>query len=595
MTDDLKTLLEAAVERYRPGEPDPEDARRRAHRRQRRRKVVAAVVALCIASASTALVVSTFKAGAPRAADTDEPSRTALLGPGVRITAPAGWSLVDRWSQATATETRRCRDDRAESALCIPVDRGEPILQLSNTDLGLDGDLCHGSARAIGPRSVVLYVAYDIDALAVPGDLARRTWPVPLRTAPGCTELPQGGDMLSARWLDTAGTPYVAYAYIGNRVSGTDREILMRSFASMSFEPARLEPSRVRQSAYVVAAGSFDGVAWNLEVTARGGVALVVPRASDGGVVTPFATDLIDGLVVSVSRDRTIAWGAVPPTASVVEARAGDGDAIQATIVPLDAHGLGYSAFVVPISDPAGTTITALDTSGAILAQRSVAPRATETTMVPDVVGIRGGTAEKILRRSGFEVDVQVVPGTYTNGGVIEQDPAPNTFVERQAAVTIVIGPLARDEERVYLGNLLFSGRTNDCRWKLYAEAFRSSGGLVSLIADDGTVLHQDLVYTGSASKPLDLSSFTCEGSEPGQLVFGLIGPDVSEVEWIDAAQDTRSPISDLDCLPSPFPSGFCFLLEDSSSRVDVVAFDASGEQIDRASFDLVGGRARAA
>lgn len=364
MSDDVKVLLRRAVEWYEPTPSTPEIAVRRTKQRARRRKVTAGVTALVVFAGSAAILYGAF-GGSQQLVDPrpgqEGPagSRTSMLLPGVSIDYPGNWALVDLWFGCDGASARESCERATELA-------GEPIFQLSNRDLGLSGDLCSRSTPAMSDDVAALYVAYDAAATRVPGS-SIPTWPVSLSGPDSTCGARDPGDSLAARWLGPDGTPYLAIAYVGPTAPAADREALFAAFGSMSFETARIERSGLTRPAYVVGSGVDRGRPWNLEVAPgpRGPeIILDLHQANVGGSVMDLEPQHT-GLAWAGAQDGTMVWGGAAPEVVRIEAAGQNGDSAVGQVVAIPASlGAGYSAFVVSMPDPAGSTITAYDANG---------------------------------------------------------------------------------------------------------------------------------------------------------------------------------------------------------------------------------------
>ncbi len=395
MSNDVKEVLRRAVEWYEPVESNAETVVRRSKRRERRRRIGAGALALVLFAGSAVILYGAF-AGRHRLVDRPpQPAnlaptgpRTSMLIPGVTITYPSEWTLLDLWpmigGDAVCGDTGGCER--------IAPSAGEPILQLSNADLGLS-DVCSKARPPLPEDAAVLYVAYARGQRPA----ASSTWPVEL--GPGddspCSVRGHGED-LSALWLTPDGTPYVAFAYVGPSASASDRATLLDAFASMTFQTARLEEEGFDHPAYVIASGVDLGRPWNMEATVASHVQplqspgpeiiLDLHDPTVGGSISDIRLGdlLTPGMSWAGAQDGTMVWGAAPPEVARVEARGRNGETAVGQVVPMPASmEVGYAAFVVSIPDPAGgSTITTFDTDGNALATQTfgIGPASTEYT-----------------------------------------------------------------------------------------------------------------------------------------------------------------------------------------------------------------------
>src|SRR5215216_6113207 len=111
MSDDLKDLLDRATAWYEPGAPDPTGARRRARRRERRRRISTAILAFALVVGSGATVFAAFRDAQPhRVAGGQTEVSMSELRPGVTVTYPSRWTLVDLWPTASMLVHQACAD-----------------------------------------------------------------------------------------------------------------------------------------------------------------------------------------------------------------------------------------------------------------------------------------------------------------------------------------------------------------------------------------------------------------------------------------------------------------------------------------------------
>lgn len=231
--------------------------------------------------------------------------------------------------------------------------------------------------------------------------------------------------------------------------------------------------------------------------------------------------------------------------------------------------------------------LTAIPMSVSVSPTSTASPGLSGVVTVPDLIGLPLPQARADIEAADLVVgEVQVTTGGYTESVVREQSPAPGEEVGVSTSVDLVTGPGGEDGGLAY-GDVLFHGRTNDCSWTLYGRVITggAGGGLLSVVSPDGPPLEQLLVGTSPSAPPLQLRAFTCHDPEPATLVFGLVSPAAVTTEWVGADGTSGGARSDLDCVASSFPAGFCLVLEDFSGHVDVIARDVAGNEIDRASF----------
>jgi hypothetical protein len=589
MADDLRELLRTAVEWYEPSPPEPNDALVRARRRGRRRRVVAGVVAFALALGSSALVVATFRgttnqasapgpgwivyaAGGAEAAPTpanviaggakhqDLFAVDPATGTTVQITDDQAWDSDPAVSPDGSTIAFCSSRDGVDGIYLVPLAGGTPRLL---TDLAgacypawsPDGTELAFSANGPGIRDADIFtIGVDGSALeqltsGPDGDLAPQ-WS-PNRDVIAFYRLPDPPDDHAEADIYVV-DPRTASVTRLTDAPGMDLHPSWSPDGSeIVFATQRFVDDRESYPAVLAIMDADGSNVRQLTATFEAGVDSQPSWSPDGSRIaftrTSSASDEEEGIYT------------IAPDGSDLRLVAG-----------------GIAPYCCPAPAWVGSATTDVD--------RTAEP---EAVWVPDVVGVHANAAERIVEQAGLRVELQVVPGGYPLGGVIGQDPPGGTVVDPGSTVTLVIGPL--QEERMYYGNVLFRGRTNDCRWTLYGRATTggSDGGLLSLVADDGSVLAQDLVSTGPSAPPLSLTAFTCPSPEPALLVFGLGSPSAAELEWINADEDTRAPVSDFECVPSPFPDGFCLVLWDSSSGVDVIAYNEAGDQLGRLSFEL--------
>ncbi len=394
MSEDLKDLLRRAVEWYAPAESNAESVIGRTRRRERRRRIGAGALALVLFAGSAVILYGAFE-GRHRLVDRPpQPAnfsptgpRTSMLIPGVTITYPSEWTLLDLWS--TLGYNAACGD--AGACERIASSTGDPILQLSNVDLGLSSDVCSKAKPSVPDRAVVLYVAYARGLR----DAADSTWPIELGPGEDSACSIRGGENLAATWLAPDGTPYLAFAYVGPSASESDRTELLDAFASMRFQTARFAEEGFDHPAYVIASGVDLGRPWNMETTIANQadpaihgpeIILNLHERDVGGSISDIRLQdlLTPGMSWAGLQDGTMVWGAVSPEVESVEASGWNGETAVGQVVPMPASmQVGYSAFVVSIPDPAGgSTITTYDTDGNELASQTfgIGPSSTEYT-----------------------------------------------------------------------------------------------------------------------------------------------------------------------------------------------------------------------
>jgi hypothetical protein len=589
MADDLRDLLRTAVEWYDPSPPEPDDALERARHRGRRRRVVAGVVAFALALGSSALVVATFRgttnqAAAPGAGWIVYAAGGAEAAPTPANVIAGGAEHQDLFAVDTATGTTvQITDDEAwDSDPAVSPD-GSTIAFCSSRD-GVDGiylvPLAGGTPRLLTDLAGACHPAWSPDGTELafsangPGirDADIYTMGVDGSALEQLTSGPDGD--LEPQW--SPNRDVIAFYRLPDPPDDhAEADIYV------------VDPRTASVTRLTDAPGLDLHPSWSPDGSE---IVFATQRFVDDRESYPAVLAIMDADGSNVRQltptfeagvDSQPSWS--PDGSRIAFTRtssASDEEEGIYTIAP-DGSDLrlvagGIAPYCCPAPAWVGSATTDVD--------RTTEP---ETVWVPDVVGVHANAAERIVEQAGLRVELQVVPGDYPLGGVIGQDPPGGTVVDPGSTVTLVIGPL--EEERIYYGNVLFRGRTNDCRWTLYGQAITggSGGGLLSLVADDGSVLAQDLVSTGPSALPLGLTAFTCPSPEPALLVFGLVSPSVAELEWINADEDTRAPVSAFECVPSPFPDAFCLVLWDSSSGVDVIAYDEAGDQLGRVSFEL--------
>lgn len=127
---------------------------------------------------------------------------------------------------------------------------------------------------------------------------------------------------------------------------------------------------------------------------------------------------------------------------------------------------------------------------------------------------------------------------------------------------------------------VIFEGRTNDCLWTLSRASVAPGQDRIDLTAEDTSVGF--LADVGPGAPPLQLVSFTCPREPGGTLVIGLLTDEVADVRFSTTPPDDGLP----ECWPAGFPERFClFLLDGVGDSGEVIALDAEGSEIGRASF----------
>jgi len=128
---------------------------------------------------------------------------------------------------------------------------------------------------------------------------------------------------------------------------------------------------------------------------------------------------------------------------------------------------------------------------------------------------------------------------------------------------------------------VIFRGRTNDCLWTLSRASVAPGQERIDLTAEDVQVGF--LANVRPDAPPLQLVSFTCPRDPGGTLVFGLYTDDVADLRFPTSAPDEHGVP---ECWPADLPARFClFLLDGVGDRGEVIALDANGNEIGRASF----------
>ena len=261
---------------------------------------------------------------------------------------PSDWFLVNEWpmSMVVAVQSsagtgsaclvvpgdpnRECANPPGDETVSpIPVPHGLPMLQLSNTDLGLTANACQ---RGLPPDTAVLYVALDHERMIADDGAALPPFPPGESGLPPATEDGPCGRG-SYAFFTVNGYPMFAWVGVGTDVSDEDRETVETSYEMMSAIPDwELSPPDETTPAYVIAGGLTQaGDDWRLELRpSQRNVAFSlagIARSSDyvipPSVIEWAATDPI--------------FGAISKEAATVEFR-GQNDptiAIPGTIVPL--------------------------------------------------------------------------------------------------------------------------------------------------------------------------------------------------------------------------------------------------------------------
>ncbi|HET9672253.1 MAG TPA: hypothetical protein VFQ40_05325 [Actinomycetota bacterium] len=282
------------------------------------------------------------------------------------VTSPSDWYFVDHWPAALAATygstsasgactigpsgDQACVSDPAAVDPIHPPPYGLPILQLSNTDLGLDGVACRDGLPA---TTAILYVGY-LQANVGPAGSGLKPFP----PAPGLPE-PTDGPCGRGSYAEFTvnGHAMVVWVGLGPDVSDEDRAVVQTAYERMSADD-RWEPTPTVDStpAYVIAGGGLpDGSRWRLDLRpGQRSPELVlegVEPSHSMGVTEPaapiaFCCPTTDGL--SDATLLGVTFGFVREDASGVELQVREEDEFTGQVLP------GVVAPVPPSLGPFG-------------------------------------------------------------------------------------------------------------------------------------------------------------------------------------------------------------------------------------------------
>jgi hypothetical protein len=127
---------------------------------------------------------------------------------------------------------------------------------------------------------------------------------------------------------------------------------------------------------------------------------------------------------------------------------------------------------------------------------------------------------------------------------------------------------------------VVFEGRTNSCFWTLGRSTVGPRQERFDLTWEEGSSV-EFVANVGDDAPALQLSSFSCP-IDGGTTVFGILIDRVADVRFSSIEDSSGIP----DCVPAALPSGFClFLVDGAEDAGEVIAFDADGNEIGRATF----------
>jgi hypothetical protein len=350
----LRTLFEEKARDVQPSPIAPADVLRRGRRRQFASALVAGVFAFALIGLGVAgfAVVSRGPAEVPAdpGRSSGYPERTVTIQ-GITVTAPQGWTLTDLWPMAAyiGTDVTECSftgtgtpvgedgtdggpaEEPQESCTTSPspLPAGIPVLQLSNSDLGLPAicSIQDGDAASLPADGAALYVA---------------AFPAGRSTSSLAEVCPTGASITTSGQGEMT---YAAVVAIGPEAPAADAAWVRDQANALSTQGLPLlEAPAANGPGYVVAAGSSGGFGWRLEAGLNppsdvealgiGGVLIVTDdHGSESMSSVRLPTDVPAVTQSDELGDGFITWGAADPTVTSVEVILDDGSAAPTTMV----------------------------------------------------------------------------------------------------------------------------------------------------------------------------------------------------------------------------------------------------------------------
>lgn len=273
------------------------------------------------------------------------------------ITAPAGWTLIDRWS-ARSSISATAAGPTGSAPSTAPIDTWvrlpAPVLELAADDPGLDAaSACGGDSTLPSTQAIMVVILGTAPGLTNgPTGSTIPTGPMPLDPD---TTPPQSGPCGQGIYTDFmfGGSPYFAFFGLGSEVTDGDREALFEAYDGMQARVAPLTAAEFGSApSYVMAAGIEQGVPWRVEL----GPCVALPTATTVAAIDTAATACLrivtgegpnlggtpfseasaagpEGPGGQQVGERILVSGAVLSNATAVEYRAPDQEPVAATIL----------------------------------------------------------------------------------------------------------------------------------------------------------------------------------------------------------------------------------------------------------------------